>query len=82
MNYSNCSSLITEIVEIPYDLRWQAYLRLQELSIPCCCSEDGHLRVEINHVVIAVQLRSVIQQITAPRQALIDLLEKCWKVKC
>lgn len=81
MNQSNFDFMTTEVVTIPRDLRSSAYLRLQELSVPCWCSEDGHLRVEINSLVVALQLRSVVQQITAPRRLLVDWLEKCWQVE-
>lgn len=59
--------------------RWQACQRLQELDIPCDCRTDGHLHVEIHHPIVLLQLRSVIQQITASRTELITWLERCWQ---
>lgn len=60
--------------------RWQACQRLQELEIPCDCRADGHLHVEINRPIVLLQLRSVIQQLTASRSELIDWLERCWRI--
>lgn len=59
--------------------RWQACQRLQELGIPCDCRADGHLHVEINHPIVLLQVRSVIQHITASRAELIDWLNRCWQ---
>lgn len=67
-------------VQIPYWLRWQVWLRLQELSIAAWCCPDGHLYVEIPDGVAAVQLRSVVQQFKAPRPELVDWLEQCWRL--
>jgi len=66
------------IVEIPRCDRWCIYRRLQELNIACTCSNDGLLRVEINHCIEAVLMRSTVQQFTASRHDLLDWLERCW----
>ncbi|MCL6435603.1 MAG: hypothetical protein K6T90_15605 [Leptolyngbyaceae cyanobacterium HOT.MB2.61] len=65
-------------VEVPLGDRWCIYHRLQELMIPCACSKDGSLRVEVNHGIAAILLRSTVQQFTASRQELVDWLERCW----
>ncbi|WAL61609.1 Asr1405/Asl0597 family protein [Thermocoleostomius sinensis] len=67
-----------QIISIPRCDRWQAYHRLQELHIPCICLEDGRLQVEITSPHAAVQLWSVMQQLTRPRQQLSNWLERCW----
>ncbi|HEY9660658.1 MAG TPA: Asr1405/Asl0597 family protein, partial [Allocoleopsis sp.] len=59
--------------------RWQVCYRLQDLDIPCDCLSDGSLQVEINNLTAALQLRSVVQQMTESRQQLADRLEQCWK---
>ena len=68
-----------EIVEVNWADRWQVYHRLQALAIPCWCATDQPLRVDITHVAAAVQLWSVMKQLTAPRQELVRELERCWK---
>ncbi|MGF1491384.1 MAG: Asr1405/Asl0597 family protein [Microcoleaceae cyanobacterium] len=59
--------------------RWQVYHRLQELSIPCWCLDDGSLRVEVQTTNAAVIVRSVVQQFTASRRDLVSWLEQCWQ---
>jgi hypothetical protein len=61
--------------------RWLIYHRLQDLTIPCWCLEDGSLHVEVNNLTNALLVRSVVQQIIAPRQELITWLERCWEVR-
>lgn len=58
--------------------RWQAYHRLQDLGIACNCLQDGSFVAEINSPIAALQMRSVIAQLTATRQQLIDWLNHCW----
>jgi hypothetical protein len=74
---SNLSTSL--VVNVPRIDRWQIYRRLQELMIPCWCPADGSLRVEINDGITAVLVRSIVQQHVAPRQELVDWLERCWK---
>lgn len=78
MQPSCTSSLTVPVLTISRCDRWLACQRLQDLSIPCHCTEDGYLRVEVDHPTAIVQLKSVIQQLTAPRTALVDWLEQCW----
>ncbi|MBD2254081.1 Asr1405/Asl0597 family protein [Nostoc parmelioides] len=70
-----CSS---QVLQIPLCDRWQIYHRLQELMIPCSCHTDGSLRVQINSWLTAILVRSTVMQFLAPRQELIDWLERCW----
>lgn len=69
------------VVNVPQTLRWQIHRRLQELMIPCWCPADGSLRVEVNHGVAAVLLRSTVQQYVASRQELVNWLEQCWETR-
>jgi hypothetical protein len=69
-----------QIITIARCDRWQAYYRLQELQIPCICLEDGRLQVEVNTPNAAIQLWSVMQQLTRTRQQLSDWLERCWQL--
>jgi hypothetical protein len=67
-----------QVVGISRCDRWQVHNRLQSLMISCSCPTDGSLRVEIHHGIELILLRSVIQQFIAPRQELVNWLERCW----
>ncbi|MBF2065769.1 MAG: hypothetical protein IGS39_15305 [Calothrix sp. C42_A2020_038] len=58
--------------------RWQVYMRLQELGINCSCAMNQPLKVEIASITAAIQLWSVVRQLTASRHELINALERCW----
>jgi hypothetical protein len=66
------------IVSVPRIDRWRIYHRLQELTIPCWCLDDGSLRVEVQNGMGALLLRSVVQQFLASRQEMVNWLERCW----
>jgi hypothetical protein len=70
-----------QVVQISRCDRWQAYHRLQELSIACHPTEDGHLQVDASNLTEMLQVRSVIQQLTVSRQVLVSWLERCWNVE-
>lgn len=78
MSKSNLETKLGQIVEVSGVHRWEVYRRLQELEIVCCCSLDGPLQVQIDNLVEATQLGSVLRQFTAPRQELVGLLENSW----
>lgn len=78
MEYLSSEPEIKHIVEIYWADRWLVYQRLQELAIPCSCATNQPLTVEIAHATAAVQLWSVIRQVTARRQDLIAALERSW----
>ena len=59
--------------------RWAAFERLKSLSIPCHCSINRPLCVEIKTAAAALQVWSVVQQVTQPRLALAGHLEICWR---
>lgn len=77
MNLSSSIPLTVPVETISRCDRWLACQRLQDLSIPCQCQLDGCLQVEITHPIAILQLRSVVQQITASRSELIEWLERC-----
>ncbi len=79
MNPSRLQSSFVQVSNISRCDRWQAHQRLQDLDISCQCSTTGQLEVEINGLVTALQVRSVVQQFTASRPELIDWLERCWQ---
>ncbi|GAB4200912.1 MAG: hypothetical protein Fur006_52820 [Coleofasciculaceae cyanobacterium] len=76
---SSSDTSVSQVVNVSRILRWQIYHRLQELKIPCWCPPDGSLRVEVNDSISAVLVRSTVQQFVAPRQELVDWLERCWR---
>lgn len=78
----NKSDLQTkEMIEIQCEDRWQVYRRLQELDISCQCSYHQPLKVQVNNAVTAVQVWSVVKQVTMSRQTLANWLESCWRVR-
>lgn len=79
MNPDEISSQFKQMVEVHCEDRWQVYHRLQELEIPCKCTCYQPLNVQINSALTAVQLWSVVRQVTAPRSVLVQWLENCWR---
>ncbi len=71
-------SLTYSVADLPSVDRWSVYYRLQELGITCSRAEDGSLRVTIDNPLHAILLRSVITRWLAPKQDLIDWLDRCW----
>ncbi len=67
---------INHLVEVNWVDRWQVYQRLEELDIPCSCSANQPLTVEISNPTAARQLWSVVLRFTASRQAPI------WTLAC
>ena len=70
------------VVELDPMARWDVYLRLQELSIPCKCKLGASLRVQVESVSEAVQLWCVVQSCTADKVSHVVRLERCWQLKC
>ena len=68
-------------IEIAFADRWQVYHRLQELAIPCQCGTNQPLSAQIDDVASAIQLWSVVRQLTLPRRNLASWLEHCWKLR-
>ncbi|MBW4647365.1 MAG: hypothetical protein KME06_01490 [Kastovskya adunca ATA6-11-RM4] len=78
MNPSSFQSETKQTIEVDWVDRWQVYRRLQELSISCQCGSNQPLTVQIDDVKTAVQVWSVVRQITVPRWGLVGWLERCW----
>jgi hypothetical protein len=70
----------SETINVARQDRWQVYQRLQELDIACSCTLEQPLQTHIHTPADVLQVWSVIQQITAPRQELVFWLKRCWKV--
>lgn len=79
MNPSSSTPEAEQVIEIYWVDRWQAYKRLQELGIPCRCGSNQPLVAQINNVAAAIQLWSVVKQLTLPRPDLASWLEHCWR---
>jgi hypothetical protein len=73
---TNSSS--TQLISVNRSDRWQVHQRLAELEIASSCLKDGSFAVELHSPLALIQLRSVLLQFTAPRQQLVDWLERCW----
>ena len=81
MNLSSSKSVADQEIEISRGDRWQVYRRLQELEIPCQCGTNQPLRYQINDVAGAIQLWSVVKQVSVPRLELASWLESCWRIR-
>jgi len=66
-------------ITIECEDRWQVYYRLQELGIKCQCGGFKPLQVTLQTPTEAVQLWSIVQRVSAPRQALIQGLHRSWR---
>jgi len=60
--------------------RWQIYQRLIELQVPCRCSCNQPLQVNLNTPLELWQFWSVVQRVGANRQTLASRLERCWQI--
>lgn len=72
-------AFISQVTKISRSDRWLLHRRLQELTIPCWCPDDGSLWVAVENCIHAILLRSTVQQIVAPRGELVDWLNRCWE---
>jgi hypothetical protein len=70
------------LVELDRMVRWDVYLRLQGLSIPCQCKLGAPLQVQVDGVAAAIQLWCVVQSCTADKVSRTAHLERCWQLKC
>ncbi|MBD2018145.1 hypothetical protein H6F96_29795 [Microcoleus sp. FACHB-53] len=81
MNRSSSKIETKQDIEISWGDRWQVYTRLQELAIPCECATNQPLRYQIKDVTAAIQLWSVVRQLTVSRPELACWLERCWQIR-
>ena len=81
MKLSPPNQPIVHPVSIKNTERWSVYHRLQELEIPCRCSTEQPLEVELDYPTAIAQLSCVVRRMTASRSELIDWLDDCWKIK-
>lgn len=81
MNPSNSKPEAEQIIEIAFADRWQVYQRLQELGISCQCGTNQPLMAEIDNVAAAIQLWSIVRQLTVSRRELAYWLEGCLRIQ-
>jgi hypothetical protein len=63
----------------PATNRWLVYYRLQELGIDCECASCQPLIVNPHTPSEVLQAWSVCRQVNAPREGLVDWLDRCWQ---
>jgi len=80
MEFSLPNTQLRSVLHIDRVERWNIYSRLQQLDVPCSCSNGQPLRVEVDTAASVIQLWSVVQQFTAPRHTLIKRLERCRQI--
>ncbi|MFB8789086.1 MAG: hypothetical protein U7123_09610 [Potamolinea sp.] len=81
MNPSSSKPETKQIIEIAFADRWQVYRRLQELGISCQCGTNQPLIAQIDNVTAAIQLWSVVRQLTLQRRELASWLEGCLRIR-
>ena len=79
--FTRPDAFVSQVAKINRSDRWTVYRRLQELSIPSWCPEDGALWVEIDSCIHAILLRSTIQQFINTLSESITWLERCWSTQ-
>ncbi|QKD82743.1 hypothetical protein HPC62_11625 [Thermoleptolyngbya sichuanensis A183] len=79
MNSSSSVSGWGHMISVNRCDRWSIYYRLRDLNIPCACPADGTLRVEVNHALALLLVRSALFQFSCSRQERVDWLERCWR---
>ncbi|QEP99922.1 hypothetical protein RHP47_00055 [Thermosynechococcus sp. QKsg1] len=72
-------SINPHLIAVQWQLRWPIYQRLIDLEVPCDYAPYQPLRVEVNSPLAALQVWSVVRQVSAPRETLINWLEHCWQ---
>lgn len=81
MNSTNLPLEPSQVVQVDWSDRWIVYHRLQELQIPCHCSTNQPLEVQLSSPTEVIQLWSVIKQYSSSRRELIQWLNTCWQAK-
>ena len=71
----------SQIVTVEGSERWQVYHRLKALEIECSCRINEPLHVAPDSPQQAIQLWSIVKQVTSDRQELVDWLHQCWQLK-
>lgn len=67
-------------VEVNRAERWEVYRRLQELQVPSYCTTNQPLQIQLYSPMAAIQLWSVVRQMTTPRCVLARWLDSCYQI--
>ncbi len=78
-NFSEESAIKTEI-DVRQLERWQVYQRLTELQVPCRCSSNQPLEVELKTPLAFWQFWTIMWRVSADRNTLTSYLESCWRL--
>jgi hypothetical protein len=76
----SCPPAPRQTLAVHWDQRWPIYLRLSDLGIRCWCGPYQPLQVEIPSPAVAVQIWSVIRQLSTSRQERVAWLRQCWQI--
>ena len=68
-------------VKVKWSERWQVYHRLKAMEIECSCCMNEPLQAAPKSPQEAIQLWSIVKQVTSNRQELVDWLHQCWRIK-
>ena len=77
----NSVSTLTVPITVNCDDRWQVHYRLQALGLETQCKSFQPLQVKINTPLEALQLWSVVRQVSMPRHVLAASLDESWQLK-
>ena len=80
-DHSPSRDRFTVEIELDRVARWDIYFHLRELSVPCECKFNQPLQVQVNTASTAMQVWSLVQVFTSPKQQCIERLERCWRQK-
>jgi len=74
------SSQRPECIIVTCEDRWQVYHRMKSLDIDCQCGGFQPLKVMIQTPTEAIQLWSVVRQVSAPRAEIVNMLNSCLRM--
>ncbi len=80
MNPTNYSLQGHQTLSVNGMERWDVYHRLQELEIPCQCSINQPLTVQISCPNHLLQVWIVVKRINSLRHDLVATLENSWQI--
>ena len=70
-----------QLLDVPLADRWRICYRLQDLQLPCGCTEAGELWVEIRTPLEALLVRSTVASFLTSRSCLVSWLNRCWALE-
>ncbi len=79
-DHSSETAAITTQITVQQLERWEVYQRLRELQIPCQCSCNQPLEVELSSPLTVWQFWNIMRRVFASRETLSHYLEQCWQL--